>query len=108
MEAPHPDPGSPTISDRRALCNAGLVGATFAICLVRLAGFAKDNAVNLLFEDQWDFLAPLFEGKGPWACFFWQHGPHRQGLGGLIDWFLYRAADWDVGPKLGRQFSCWP
>ncbi|MGA2446257.1 MAG: hypothetical protein ABSG50_12600 [Opitutaceae bacterium] len=96
MEDPPPGPGSPPGSDRRALCHVALVGATFAVCLVRLAGFVKDNAVNLLFEDQWDFLKPLFDGKGPWDCFFWQHGPHRQGLGGLIDWFLYRVTDWDV------------
>jgi hypothetical protein len=96
MEDPHPGPGSLPGSDRRALCHVALVGATFAVCLVRLVGFVKDNAVNLLFEDQWDFLKPLFDGKGPWACFFWQHGPHRQGLGGMIDWFLYRVTDWDV------------
>lgn len=96
MEDPLPDPGPRSASDWRALGNAGLVGATFAVCLVRLVGFAKDNAVNLLFEDQWDFLKPLFDGKGPWACFFWQHGPHRQGLGGLIDWLLYRTTGWDV------------
>ena len=87
---PAPDP------KRGRLLEAALVIGGFIVCLVRLVGFVQDNAVDVLCEDQWDFLRPLFEGRGPWSCFFWQHGPHRQGLGGLIDWYLYRATDWDV------------
>lgn len=73
-----------------------VVLGVFTVCLIRLVGFVKAYAVNLLFDDQWDFLRPLFEGRGPWSCFFLQHGPHRLGLGGLIDWYMYRATDWDV------------
>jgi hypothetical protein len=84
------------IRSRNSLCAVALVGATFAICLIRLCGFVRDNAVDLLFEDQWDFLTPMFKGQGPWACFLYQHGPHRLGLGGLIEWYLYSATGWDV------------
>lgn len=62
----------------------------------RLAALVWTAAVNLPFQDQWDLLRPMFAGAGPWTCFGWQHGPHRQGLGGLINWALYRATDWDV------------
>jgi hypothetical protein len=55
-----------------------------------------DNAVDVPFEDQWDLLRPLFQGAGPLTCFDWQHGPHRQGLGGLINWYLYKSTGWDV------------
>lgn len=78
------------------LAGAAFVAGTFAVCLIRLAGFVKADAVDVLCEDQWDFLQPLFAGRGPWSCFFWQHGPHRQGLGGLIDWCLFNATGWDV------------
>ncbi|HZP59443.1 MAG TPA: hypothetical protein VFB27_03890 [Opitutaceae bacterium] len=72
------------------------VAAVFILGLIRLIGFVQDNAVDLLFEDQWAFLTPMFKGEGPWASFEYQHGPHRLGLGGLIEWFLYRATGWDV------------
>jgi hypothetical protein len=82
--------------DYSRLTTLAFVTGTFAVCLVRLVGFVQANAVNVPCEDQWDFLEPLFEGRSPWSCFFWQHGPHRQGLGGLIDWCLYRATGWDI------------
>lgn len=73
-----------------------IVLSSFVLCLLRLCGLVREAAVDLLFEDQWDFLTPAFNEEGAWACFSWQHGPHRQGLGGLIDWYLYRATNWDV------------
>jgi hypothetical protein len=84
------------VSDRGRLLGATFVIGTFAICLVRLVGFVQANAVDLLYEDQWTFLQPLFEGRGPWSCFFYQHGPHSLGLGGLVDWYLFNATGWDV------------
>lgn len=75
----------------------GLIIATvFTVALVRLAGLVQDDAVNVLYGDQWDFLTPLFDGKGPWACFIRQHGPHRQGLGGVLQWMIYNMSGWDV------------
>jgi hypothetical protein len=52
-------------SDRGRLLAATFVMGTFAVCLIRLVGFVQANAVDLLYEDQWDFLRPLFEGRGP-------------------------------------------
>ena len=83
-------------ADRRELLTLGAVGGAFALGIARLASLVLNTAVNLPFQDQWDLLRPLFNGEGPWANFRLQHGPHRQGLGGLIDWFLYRATGWDV------------
>jgi hypothetical protein len=87
---------SPTDRSRYALFCLTLVAGMFVVCLIRLCGFVQENAVNLLFEDQWVLLAPLFQGQGPWSCFFFQYGPHRLGLGGFIEWYLYRATGWDV------------
>src|SRR5687768_8491495 len=76
--------------------SAVVVAIAFVLGILRLVGLVQDYAVNLLFEDQWDLLRPLFNDSGPLSCFTLQHGPHRQGLGGLINWYLYRASDWDV------------
>ena len=81
---------------RGTLWEAAFVFGIFGVCLVRVVGFVQDNAVDLLFNDQWDALWPLFEGRGPWDAFLMQHGPPRLGLGGLINWFLYGATGWDV------------
>jgi hypothetical protein len=82
--------------DRQHSLKIVFVLAAFVVGFIRLAELAYDNAVNLPFEDQWDFLRPLFEDRGPFACFLRQHGPHREGIGGFIDWYLYRATSWDV------------
>ncbi len=68
----------------------------FVVCLIRLVGFVHDNAVDVLFNDQWDALWPIFAGQGPWESFLQQHGPPRLGLGGLLNWYLYGVTDWDV------------
>lgn len=81
---------------RQSLLCAAVVLAAFAISFTRLVGFVADNAVDLLFDDQWDYLNPLFNGEGPLSSFFYQHGPPRLGLGGWIEWFLYTATGWDV------------
>jgi hypothetical protein len=72
------------------------VAAMFVICLIRLCGFVWDNAVDLPFEDQWVLLDPLFKDQGPRAYFFYQTGPYRQGLAGVIEWYLYHATGWNV------------
>ncbi|MDQ5977319.1 MAG: hypothetical protein QG602_291 [Verrucomicrobiota bacterium] len=75
---------------------AVVVYGFLAVCLVRLAGLVRATAVNVPFQDQWDLLRPMFAGDGWWAAFRWQHGPHRQGLGGVINGLLYQATNWDV------------
>jgi hypothetical protein len=54
-------------------------------------------SVNVLYFDQWDFLAPLFQGNASLGqFFFWQHGPHREGLGLIADSLLYPLTDWNT------------
>ncbi len=72
-----------------------IIAAAFVAMAVRLAVFLDRYTVNLLYWDQWDFLAGLFDGAGPWALFRWQHGPQRQGIGNLILAVLYPATGWN-------------
>ena len=73
-----------------------IVAGALALCLARFAQLIQTGSVNVLFGDQWDFLSPLFRGEDPWSLFVQQHGPHRQGLGGILQWMLYRLSGWDV------------
>jgi hypothetical protein len=68
---------------RRAWLPLG-IGLVTVIFAVRLFHFIDRFAVDVLFWDQWDFWGGLFQGAGPWTLWRWQHGPHRQGLGGLV------------------------
>lgn len=53
-------------------------------------------AVDVPFFDQWDFYALFFRDKaGIWGLFNLQHGPHRQGLGFLLTWFVNWLTDWN-------------
>jgi hypothetical protein len=64
---------------------------------IRLFKFISDYSVNVLFFDQWDFLGPLFRGNASLGeLFFYQHGPHREGLGLIADYYLYPLTDWNV------------
>jgi hypothetical protein len=67
----------------------------FVLLAVRLALFIDRYTVNIVYWDQWDFLAGLFEGADLWTLFRWQHGPQRQGLGSLIIAVLYPATGWN-------------
>jgi len=63
----------------------------------RLFRFISEYGVNVLYYDQWDFLTPLFDGRGSLLTLFsWQHGPHREGLGLVLDAFLYPATNWNT------------
>jgi hypothetical protein len=64
---------------------------------IRFFTFISDYAVNVLFYDQWDFLSPFFKGNpGLGQLFLYQHGPHREGLGLIVDRFLYPATHWNT------------
>ena len=68
-----------------------ILSGAFVLLGWRLFVLIDQKAVNILFWDQWDFLTPLFEGRGPWELFNWQHGLHRMGVG----YFLIQAlAEW--------------
>ena len=71
-----------------------VVAATLGI---RFFLFISQYSVDVLFYDQWDFLSSFFRGKPTLAeLFLRQHGPHREGLGLVADWFLYSATQWNV------------
>ena len=67
-----------------------------AALTIRLLLYVRRYAVDVLYRDQWDFLDPLFRGDGPWAMFVLQHGPHRQGLGGLLLAWVLPASAWSL------------
>ena len=62
----------------------------------RLIAYARRYSVDLLYWDQWDFLDGLFHGEGALALAWHQHGPHRQGLGGIMLGLLYPATAWST------------
>jgi hypothetical protein len=74
-----------------------LVAVVFAALAFRLFRLTAQYAVNIFFWDQWDFNGvTLFEHHSPWQIFRYQHGPHRQGLGGLLaalvePWFRWNS-----------------
>ena len=70
--------------------------AALAALAIRLLLYVRRFAVDILYRDQWDFLEPLFRGAGPWAMFDLQHGPHRQGLGGLLLAWVLPASGWSL------------
>lgn len=84
-----------TVAWRQRL-GAYIVAAAALLLFGRLCLFVWKNAVNLLFWDQWDFYTPLFEGSSAWTIFRWQHGPHRQGIGFLLDSWLATYSRWDT------------
>lgn len=74
-----------------------LLAGVFLVLLFRMVWFVDQHAVNVLFWDQWDFLIYLFNGNtNLWDHFTLQHGPHRQGLGGVIISLLYPLSGWNV------------
>jgi hypothetical protein len=74
-----------------------LVAIVFAALAFRLFRLAAQYAVNIFFWDEWDFNdASLFGHHSVWGIFRFQHGPHRQGLGGLLaalvePWFRWNS-----------------
>ena len=75
---------------------AGLVLLATALLSLSFLFFVNRFGVNVLFFDQWDLLEPLFEGKNLWETFLWQHGPHRQGIGGVLTSLVLNATRWDT------------
>src|SRR5439155_27265433 len=75
---------------------SGLVWIVFVVSATRLFGWISRYAVNMFFSDQWDFNdATLFEKHSLWEMFRWQHGPHRQGMGALISYFVEPHFRWN-------------
>lgn len=72
-----------------------VLGILCLFCLGRAYLFVADYAANVPFSDQWDLLNPLFDGDGIAGWFLYQHGPHRQGLGGVLTLLVGRRTDFD-------------
>ncbi len=61
------------------------VASVFVLLAVRLFLLVDRYSVNIFFGDQWEFNeATLFQQHSWLEIFRWQHGPHRQGLGGIL------------------------
>ncbi len=62
-----------------------VVGFAFFIFARRMFRLISRFAVNIFFSDQWKFNdARLFQKHSLWKAFTWQHGWHREGVGGLF------------------------
>jgi hypothetical protein len=73
-----------------------LVFAAFAALSARLLLLISRFAVNVFFMDQWEFNeATLFQHHSLWEIFRWQHGPHRQGLGGIVAYLIEPRFHWN-------------
>jgi hypothetical protein len=73
-----------------------VVSAAALVLAERLYLLVDRYAVNVFFSDQWEFnSATVFEQHSLWEIFNWQHGPHRQGLGGVLAKLLEPHFCWD-------------
>lgn len=73
-----------------------LVGVIFLVLADRFFKLISAYAVNIFFSDQWDFDdATLFQSHSLWQMFSWQHGPHRQGAGALLQWIVEPLFRWN-------------
>lgn len=82
-----------------ALRGAGpylVVSTAAAFCTARLIYIAHLYSVNIFFGDQWKFdEATVFQDHSLLEIFRWQHGPHRQGLGGVLSKLLEPLIHWN-------------
>lgn len=73
------------------------IASVIALLGVRFFLIISRYAVNVFFDDQWDYLSPFFHHQaGIIELFFWQHGPHREGIGLIADKFLYPLTHWNA------------
>lgn len=83
------------LSDRWKFLSWLAVAAVFFAMGWRQQAFVDRYAVNVMYWDQWGIYGPMFEERGWWAGFDYQHGPHRQGAGFLVTRVLAEASDWN-------------
>jgi hypothetical protein len=79
----------------------GELGPFLLLCVcylvvgIKFFVFIHRYSVNLFFWDHWDLEnGPLFEHHSLWEIFRWQHGPHRQGFGGLVSALIDPLFHW--------------
>ncbi|MFT3870403.1 MAG: hypothetical protein QM715_18295 [Nibricoccus sp.] len=89
-------PAQPSIFSMPGKLFSWIVVAVVFIGLAwRQHAFVDRYAVNVMYWDQWGIYGPMFEERGWWAGFDFQHGPHRQGAGFLVTRVLAEASDWN-------------
>ena len=72
-----------------------VVLVVFLATAFRLVLAVRRYSVNLVFWDQWDFYTPLFNHASLWRIFTWQHGPHREGIGLVLDKLVLESTRWN-------------
>ena len=72
-----------------------VVSTVFLAAAFRLALAVWRYSVNIIFWDQWDFYTPLFNHESLWRIFTWQRGPHREGIGLVLDKFVLESTRWN-------------
>jgi hypothetical protein len=78
-------PRNPTASWMIKYGPTVVVAFAFVYFAKRMFRLISRFAVNIFFSDEWKFNdASLFQKHSLWQTFSWQHGWHRQGLGGLF------------------------
>ena len=86
----------PAISKIRLWLPRLAVAITALALTRRLFLLVNRYAVNIFFSDQWEFnTATVFQSHTLWDIFTWQHGPHRQGLGGVLAKLIEPHFQWD-------------
>lgn len=70
--------------------------AGIILCLFNWFNCTNKYAINILCWDQWDFYDPFFYHFSFIDTFTYQYGPHRQGLGGLLTWFVDFLSGWNT------------
>jgi hypothetical protein len=80
----------------KSLASLLIVSIVFILYTGRMFRLISRYAVNIFFSDQWDFNnGTLFYKHTLWQIFTWQHGPHRQGLGGLFEKMVDPLSGWN-------------
>jgi hypothetical protein len=110
MDASPPIPSARSPVDSAAVGRAWPVAFVFLVTLaaaIRLAEFIERYSVNVFFYDQWDFLRNFFAGDPSLsALFYLQHGPHREGVGLLLDKYLYPLTSWNARVDSYITWAC--
>jgi hypothetical protein len=103
VESSTPVRGVSTEVDRRRGTPLGQYGpriavtATFIALTVRLLQMVGRYAVNIFFSDHWAIEdSTLFQRHSIVDIFRWQHGWHRQGLGGIAMWLFEPMTRWNM------------
>lgn len=55
----------------------------------------NEYSINLPFYDSWDFNRPIFNSESLLSAFEYQHGPHRQGLGGIFQYLILTISNFN-------------